>query len=325
MNGTVKNALKFVISIGIGFGLIYFINSSLTEDDKALIFQSFRTSKFSVIALTIFLAALACVARALRWELLLNPIGCHPRRSTLVSSIFIMYLANLIFPRLGEVLRCSVLFQKDEIPVEKSIGTMVVERLIDFLFAGLYVLLAFVFEHQKLLEIYNKYLSEKKEGSSNMLLFVIGLMIFFGIVSFFVPKIRRLITQKINGLWEGISSIFKLKKPILFVVYSLVLYSIYFATTIIMYYAIDGLDGLRLTSGFVILTAGTLAVGLTQGGIGAFQLLVTKSLELYDIARPIGLAYSWLSWTVQTGTLVVGGIIAWIYVQFTKNNNGKAK
>jgi hypothetical protein len=236
-----------------------------------------------------------------------------------------MYLANLIFPRLGEVLRCSVLFQKDEIPVEKSIGTMVVERLIDFLFAGLYVLLAFVFEHQKLLEIYNKYLSEKKEGSSNMLLFVIGLMIFFGIVSFFVPKIRRLITQKINGLWEGISSIFKLKKPILFVVYSLVLYSIYFATTIIMYYAIDGLDGLRLTSGFVILTAGTLAVGLTQGGIGAFQLLVTKSLELYDIARPIGLAYSWLSWTVQTGTLVVGGIIAWIYVQFTKNNNGKAK
>ncbi|MFY7861730.1 MAG: hypothetical protein ACOVP5_05835, partial [Chitinophagales bacterium] len=88
--------------------------------------------------------------------------------------------------------------------------------------------------------------------------------------------------------------------------------------TIIMYYAIDGLEGLRLTSGFVILTAGTLAIGLTQGGIGAFQLLVTKSLELYDIAKPLGLAYSWLSWTVQTGTLVIGGIIAWVYVQFTK-------
>jgi glycosyltransferase 2 family protein len=318
MNGTIKNALKLVISIGIGFGLIYFINSSLTVEDKALIFQSFRTAKLPVIVLTILLAATACVIRALRWELLLNPIGCHPRRSTLVSSIFIMYLANLIFPRLGEVLRCSVLFQKDEIPVEKSIGTMVVERLIDFLFAGLYVLLAFVFEHQKLLEIYNKYLAEKKEGSSHLLLFTIGLVILFGIVAFFVPKIRRLIIQKVKGLWEGISSIFKLEKPILFVVYSLVLYSIYFATTIIMYYAIDGLDGLRMTSGFVILTAGTLAIGLTQGGIGAFQLLVTKSLELYDIARPLGLAYSWLSWTVQTGTLVIGGIIAWVYVQFTK-------
>ncbi len=318
MNGTIKNALKLVISIGIGFGLIYFINSSLTGEDKALIFQSFRTAKLPVIVLTILLAATACVIRALRWELLLNPIGCHPRRSTLVSSIFIMYLANLIFPRLGEVLRCSVLFQKDEIPVEKSIGTMVVERLIDFLFAGLYVLLAFVFEHQKLLEIYNKYLAEKKEGSSHLLLFTIGLVILFGIVAFFVPKIRRLIIQKVKGLWEGISSIFKLEKPILFVIYSLVLYSIYFATTIIMYYAINGLDGLRMTSGFVILTAGTLAIGLTQGGIGAFQLLVTKSLELYDIARPLGLAYSWLSWTVQTGTLVIGGIIAWVYVQFTK-------
>ena len=318
MNGTIKNALKLVVSIGIGFGLIYFINSSLTGEDKALIFQSFRTAKLPVIVLTILLAATACVIRALRWELLLNPIGCHPRRSTLVSSIFIMYLANLIFPRLGEVLRCSVLFQKDEIPVEKSIGTMVVERLIDFLFAGLYVLLAFVFEHQKLLEIYNKYLAEKKEGSSHLLLFTIGLVILFGIVAFFVPKIRRLIIQKVKGLWEGISSIFKLEKPILFVVYSLVLYSIYFATTIIMYYAINGLDGLRMTSGFVILTAGTLAIGLTQGGIGAFQLLVTKSLELYDIARPLGLAYSWISWTVQTGTLVIGGIIAWIYVQFTK-------
>lgn len=318
MNGTIKNALKLVISIGIGFGLIYFINSSLTVEDKVLILQSFRAAKLPVIVLTILLAATACVIRALRWELLLNPIGCYPRRSTLVSSIFIMYLANLIFPRLGEVLRCSVLFQKDEIPAEKSIGTMVVERLIDFLFAGLYVLLAFVFEHQKLLKIYNKYLTEKKEGSSHLLLFIIGLVILFGIAAFFVPKIRRLFIQKVRGLWEGISSIIKLENPILFVVYSLVLYSIYFATTIIMYYAIDGLDGLRITSGFVILTAGTLAVGLTQGGIGAFQLLVTKSLELYDIARPLGLAYSWLSWTVQTGTLVIGGIIAWVYVQFTK-------
>ena len=39
---------------------------------------------------------------------------------------------------------------------------------------------------------------------------------------------------------------------------------------------------------------------VTQGGIGAYQLAVQKTLLLYDISEVDGLAFGWLLWLVQT-------------------------
>ena len=43
------------------------------------------------------------------------------------------YLANLALPRIGEITRCVALGKKEKIPVDQLIGTVVVERTIDFL------------------------------------------------------------------------------------------------------------------------------------------------------------------------------------------------
>jgi uncharacterized protein (TIRG00374 family) len=234
-----------------------------------------------------------------------------------------MYLSNLAFPRLGEVLRCSILAKYSKVPIEKSVGTMVVERLVDVLGMGIIAFLALVFELDKINILYNS-LQSKTAGNTNSnekWVVLVGLLVLGGIAFYFVRKTSfySLVIEKIKGFAEGLSSIRKVKNYKLFILYSFIIYFIYFITTYIFYLAIPGLEHLSIKSAFLVLTAGTIGVGMTQGGIGAYQILITKALELYNIPTKIGLAYSWALWLIQTVTLVIGGLLSYLYLIFRKN------
>ena len=314
MKLNLSSIIKFLVSIGIGIGLVYYLQTKITLEQRLQIVEGIKNIPLWLLVLSIFLTALACVVRAFRWKMLLEPMGYKPRNSTLISSIFIMYLGNLIFPRLGEVLRCSVLLKEEDIPLEKGIGTMITERIVDILGLGLYVLLAFIFEFDQLIEIYKQYSSMK--GESSLLLPVILFMcvILGAMIVWRLKKLREFILHKILGIFEGLKSILKLKKPILFVVYSLSIYSIYYLGTYILFYAFSETLNLSLGCGLVVLIAGTLGVGLTQGGIGAYQVLVTWTLSLYGISNTIAQTYSWAAWILPTATLVIFGILAWVFL-----------
>ena len=314
MKLNLSSIIKFLVSIGIGIGLVYYLQTKITLEQRLQIVEGIKNIPLWLLVLSIFLTALACVVRAFRWKMLLEPMGYKPRNSTLISSIFIMYLGNLIFPRLGEVLRCSVLLKEEDIPLDKGIGTMITERIVDILGLGLYVLLAFIFEFDQLIEIYKQYSSMKGESSLLLPIILFMCVILGGIIVWRLKKLREFILHKILGIFEGLKSILKLKKPILFVVYSLSIYSIYYLGTYILFYAFSETLNLSLGCGLVVLIAGTLGVGLTQGGIGAYQVLVTWTLSLYGISNTIAQTYSWAAWILPTATLVIFGILAWVFL-----------
>jgi hypothetical protein len=232
-----------------------------------------------------------------------------------------MYLGNLIFPRLGEVLRCSVLMREEKIPMDKGIGTMITERLIDILGLGLYVILAIIFEYDKFFDIYKQYSSMKGETSLVIPGVLFCILVIGGLIVWRMSALRQFILEKIYGVLEGLKSILMLKNPFLFVAYSLTIYSIYYLSTYILFYAFSETMDLSLGCGLVVLIAGTLGVGLTQGGIGAYQVLVTWTLSLYGVSNTIAQTYSWAAWILTTATLVAFGVIAWAYL--LKRGHGK--
>jgi hypothetical protein len=59
-----------------------------------------------------------------------------------------------------------------------------------------------------------------------------------------------------------------------------------------------------------ILTFGSFAMIATQGGIGAYQFAVQKTLLLYGVKEVSGLAFGWLLWAVQTVMLFITGPIS---------------
>lgn len=321
MKFNLGSIIKFTISLTLGLGLVWFLNSKISADQRIQIIEGLKNIQPWLLVVSILLAALACVIRAFRWKMLLAPMGYQPRNSTLISSIFIMYLGNLIFPRLGEILRCSVLLKEEDVPLDKGIGTMITERLVDVFGLGLYFVLALLFEYDRFFEIYSKYKAMRGESSYLIPILLLVTMLLGAILIWRVSKLRQFILEKIHGVLEGLKSILKLKSPTLFVLYSLAIYFIYFISTYILFLAFSETTPLSLGCGLVVLIAGTLGVGLTQGGIGAYQVLVTWTLELYGISTTTAQTYSWAAWILPTATLVIFGLISWIFL--LKRSHGK--
>src|SRR5205085_4539725 len=70
-------------------------------------------------------------SRAVRWKILIEPLGYKPRLSNTFLAVMVGYWANLAVPRLGEVLKCTILGRYEKVPADKLIGTIVAERAID--------------------------------------------------------------------------------------------------------------------------------------------------------------------------------------------------
>lgn len=127
--------------------------------------------------------------RTQRWRLLLRPLGYNPNYWNTFHSVMVMYFFNLFVPRLGEVTRCSFLAQYENVPVEKSLGTMVTERLIDVLCLGVVFLLIILFlgkEHYYALKDNFNQLTEGLGGGTLMMILKYSIRFYWLLVlSFF--------------------------------------------------------------------------------------------------------------------------------------------
>jgi glycosyltransferase 2 family protein len=92
----------------------------------------FDRLQYSWIFLSIAFAFLSIWIRALRWKMILAPLGC-PTAWRLFQSTMIGYFGNGFLPaRLGEVLKCIAAGKLvPDIPVSSIIGSVVAERTLD--------------------------------------------------------------------------------------------------------------------------------------------------------------------------------------------------
>ena len=115
MKKQLGNILKFLISLGVGIGLVYWSLKGITPDQKQMIADSFKKANYTWLILLMFFGLGSNFFRAQRWRLLLRPLGYNPKYWNTFSAVMIMFFANLAFPRLGEVLRCSILAKYEKV------------------------------------------------------------------------------------------------------------------------------------------------------------------------------------------------------------------
>jgi hypothetical protein len=63
---------------------------------------------------------------------------------------------------------------------------------------------------------------------------------------------------------------------------------------------------------------GSLAVGFTSGGLGAYPLAVALILSLYGVSNDVGTAFGWLIWTSQTLLIITLGLLSYLYLALSK-------
>lgn len=331
MRKKIGNIIKFVFFVGLGIFFIYWFLSKLTSDEKAQIWQAFDNVNYFWVAVVFVTGVLSHVIRALRWRLLFEPLGYKPRVSTTFGAVMIAYLANLAVPRLGEVLRCGVLNQYEKVPIQTSLGTVVTERIIDLIGFALTVFLGLVLEFNLLKDYLYDALSQKMAVPSLATLAIAGiagLLLCIVLYRIFRKRLMQIplfikVKTTIIDFWQGIKSILHLRRPWLFVIYSLLIYVLYFLGGYIAFLVLPETMHLTLVAALMVYIFGSVGMMVTPGGIGLYPALIAETLAIYKITKPIGYALGWISWGVQQIVTLVFGMGYLIALPLMKKKNNK--
>jgi glycosyltransferase 2 family protein len=327
---------KFILFLGLGIFFIWLSLKDLSSKEREEIIRSFQTADYNWVILGVILGILSHILRSLRWMMFMPPMGYNPKFRNSFYAVMIGYLANLAFPRLGEVTRCGILTRYENIPFNKSLGTVITERAIDMLIFFLLFWLMIITQIGTINEYLDNHIYPRlieKFGSyhySRMFwLTILGLFLTLVILFLIFRKKLRKFTlyQKIKGLilgfWDGLKSLTKIKRPWLFVFYSLAIWTLYFLMLYVCFFCFPETSHLSLGAGLSALVLGSIGIMITPGGIGLYPTLVQETLRLYGVSMVTGLALGWIAWTTQTLMIVILGGLSLLMLTFNKTRNGR--
>ena len=131
------NTIKVILSFGfMAFILYYFFGKNSDSLQRDLL----KEVDYLYVLLSMLFGGWAYVNRGFRWLILIDALSFKTSKINSVSAVSVGYFTNLFIPRAGEISRCTVLNKSDNIPVDKLFGTILIERVIDFI-----ALIAFFF------------------------------------------------------------------------------------------------------------------------------------------------------------------------------------
>ena len=281
-----------------------------------------------VFAASIF-GILAYWFRAIRWNLLLEPMGYEISTSNSFWTISFGYLMNLTIPRSGELARSTALFGVENVPVEKSFGTIILERVVDLICMMGFLGLTLIFKYKAFVAFYDYVTKQKEqsgvESSNSKLYIVAGIFAVFAILFFlFRKKLSQFsIYQKVidfgKGIIHGLTSIFKMKQKGKFIAYTLGIWVSYYLAAYLVCFALPETSQFTFEDGFFIIDVGTLGMMVpASGGIGAFHFALKIGIMALFLSMgknpeeggEVGLSYAFISHTMQLVIMLVMGVIS---------------
>jgi glycosyltransferase 2 family protein len=325
--------LKFGFFFGLGIFLVWWSIHKMSEDNYNKFVTALKTANYYLLIPVFFILTASHVSRALRWKILMGAMGYNPRFSNTFCAVMVGYLANFAFPRLGEVLKCTILGKYEKVPPDKLVGTILVERAVDMV-SFLIIIIISLLTQAKIVGTYAADIFEKNILSQNkgvaavkILILLIAVASAFLFIKFIFRKYLhiKLVQQLKNivkGVIEGLMSVKNLKNKWRFIFHSVFIWCCYIVGTYIGFLAIKETSGLPFLASFPVLVFGSVATMITAGGIGLYPVFIMEAMKLYSIPESFGSANGWLQWSAQfIITLVVGFICLAILPYLNKQKN----
>ncbi len=328
-----RTILQYIFFLGLGILFAWLSLKDLDKDKMQQIKAAFRNARHWLIFPVFVILFLSHYVRALRWRLLIEPLGYMPSKTNSFFAVMIGYLVNMGVPRLGEVVKCTVLARSEKIPADKLIGTIILERVID----AITLLIVFGITLAIQPHLYNQILDtffnptpEKETGQFSTLLITLfllgGIILLIGLWMLIRKKTFGDLIALARRIWtsviQGVSAIRHLRKRKLFVLLTIILWGIYLLGGYMGFLALQETDHYTIREAFTVLSAGSIGMIASPGGIGAYAFLIEKTMQLYGLSYTIALAFGWLLWMAQTTVIVTGGLVSFVAIPyFSKKNN----
>ena len=320
---TLRKGLTTLVFFGIGLGLFWLAMQGV-EDPEALK-RDMRSAQWWGIAASFVMGYLAIVSRGLRWNLLLAPMGHHPSPARSVHAVAFSYFANAFVPRSGEVARCAALNQTDDIPVDQLLGTVITERVVDFLM--LFGLVAFA-----LLTNLDAFLALMQEAQLPAMPTLIGA----GVAGLAGCGALWWISQQqgrsgllgkmagfLQGIGTGIRSVLAMEKRGQFLFHTLFIWVMYFLMSYVLFKAIPAVSALGLTDAVLVMVAGGFGMVLpAPGGIGSYHWAVSLGFAAVGFSGDVGFAVANVVWLTQTAMIVLTGGLGYLMLFLHRMRRG---
>ena len=312
MKASIRKFLSLTIPLLIGFGIIYYQYTTLSPNELEKIKISFIKADYFYIYLSLFIALFGYWSRAYRWKFALQHLGYNTKFHNDLLTVCVSYLVNLTIPRSGEVSRAMLLKKYEEVPFDKAFGTIVAERIVDMLIFLLFVAIGFISQFDT---IYKYLVNKGVEFETLIWIGILGFVLFVLFILVWIYAEWNIILklkQKLSGLIEGMQSILKMKEKWKYIFHSFFIWFSYLAMFYVTIFALPETADISfdvVVMGFIF---GTLAVGFTNGGLGAYPLAVASILGLYGISEGIGTAFGYLIWVSQTLLTILLGLLSYL-------------
>tara|TARA_Y100000385_G_scaffold91707_1_gene94698 strand:- start:3713 stop:4681 length:969 start_codon:yes stop_codon:yes gene_type:complete len=312
LNSKQKSILKISIPILLSIVAIWYSFSIIPIEN---LISSFKEANYTYVLIGALLGLLSHLSRAYRWRFQLEPMGYKIKLGNSVMAVFAAYLINYTIPRAGEVARASVLTNYEGIPFEKSFGTIVSERIADMVvMLGIIfvtLLLQFDFIYEKLSESISLY-----KITITAVSIVIIVLILTRIIQKGNSKIILKIRSFVNGLLEGVLSIFKMKKKWLFIFHTLFIWSMYVLMFYVTSFSIPETSDIPFAAILVGFILASFSIAATNGGIGSYPLAIYAAFSIFNIPEDPSIAFGWIMWTSQTLMIMFFGGLSLLYLPF---------
>ncbi|MFL2564488.1 MAG: YbhN family protein [Parvicellaceae bacterium] len=306
---------KISLPIAIGLYLTWYFISNSTDVEKEYFVQSLSEANYGWIFCALTIAFLSHLSRAYRWKYLLETLDIKPKLSLMYHSVMIGYIINLTIPRSGELARAGYFSRYQKTKSDQVFGTIVVERVVDLIMFASVFLIAFFLQSDQ-----DKFqeLRQMGDSSSNPLVLPIFLLIIsvVSIIVISIKKIRDKAWNFLKGIYQGATTILKLKNKLAYILHTLFIWTAYVAMLWITAMALPDLQDININAIFACFIAGTIAIGATPGGIGLYPIMVASALtQLYGYDGQVAKSFGMLMWSSQTIFMVLLGVISLIAIK----------
>ena len=328
MNKKILSLLQYIFFLGLGVFLVWWSVRKIEAKDWEDIKNSVINAKYWLVIPVIASLLLSHFSRAIRWRILMQPLGYNTRISNTYLAILIGYMANLAVPRLGEILKCTILARYEKVPADKLIGTIVAERAFDVICLVVVIAATVLLQFDVIGGYINELLGSAIESKTKQLtprkliviiaiiLAIIGLAWFFFkrfSHTSFIQKIKKIL----RGIWDGLISVRYLKNKGWFIFHTVFIWLMYLLSVQLGMFALKETQGFGIKESLSVLSTGSIALVIpTPGGIGFYPVFVQQTMVLYGVKESIGFAFGGLLWSVQFFQMLLSGFVALILLPY---------
>jgi uncharacterized protein (TIRG00374 family) len=333
LNKGLKQTIQFIVFFAVGIFLLWIAFRNV-EFNRLI--RGLKDADYKWVVLSLLFATLAYISRARRWAILIDPLGYKPAFSSTFYALMTGYMANLALPRIGEITRCVALGRKEKIPVDQLIGTVVIERTIDFL-TLVSILTGLIFSRGEQVNQFLKVsifipLREKVFSvfGAAWILWILLAFIFLSASYLIIRHRKQLRKNKLfakffdlaKGIINGLKTIISLNHKWEFIFHTIFIWINYTLMTWVVVFAIDPTSHLTLGDGVFLLVIGGLAMSApVQSGLGAFHYIISRGLAFVKgVKIEDGLIYAFLTHESQMLLVIIVGTLSFFMI-FRKNSS----